>query len=51
MQVIKLNGDHLTFKGRVHGSVGIEYRIEYDKTAFQVDITANMYIPKKIGTC
>ena len=37
MQVIKLNGDHLTFKGRVHGSVGIEYRIEYDKTAFQVE--------------
>lgn len=29
MQVIKLNGDHLTFKGRVHGSVGIKYRIEY----------------------
>ena len=28
MQVIKLNGDHLTFKGRVYGSVGIEYRIE-----------------------
>ena len=37
MQVIKLNGDHLTFKGRVYGSVGIEYRIEYDKTAFQVE--------------
>ena len=37
MQVIKLNGDHLTFKSRVHGSVGIEYRIEYDKTAFQVE--------------
>ena len=37
MQVIKLNGDHLTFKGRVYGSVGIEYRIEYDKTAFHVE--------------
>ena len=37
MQVIKLNGDHLTFKGRVHGSVGIEYRIEYDKTAFRME--------------
>lgn len=37
MQVIKLNDDHLTFKGRVYGSVGIEYRIEYDKTAFQVE--------------
>lgn len=37
MQVIKLNGGHLTFNGRVYGSVGIEYRIEYDKTAFQVE--------------
>lgn len=37
MQVIKLNGNHLTFNGRVYGSVGIEYRIEYDKTAFQVE--------------
>ena len=37
MQVIKLNGDHLTFKGRVYGSVGIEYRIVYDKSAFQVE--------------
>ena len=36
MQVIKINGDHLTFKGRVYGSVGIEYRIEYDKTALHV---------------
>ena len=34
MQIIKLNGEHLTFKGRVYGSVGIEYRIEYDETAF-----------------
>ena len=37
MQVIKLNSEHLTFKGRVYGSVGIEYRIEYDKTAFLVE--------------
>lgn len=51
MQVIKLNGDHLTFKGRVYGSVGIEYRIEYEKLLFKLNITANMYIPKKIGTC
>lgn len=29
MQVIKLNGEHLTFKGRIYGSVGVEYRIEY----------------------
>ena len=37
MKVIKLNSEHLTFKGRVYGSVGIEYRIEYDKTAFRVE--------------
>jgi hypothetical protein len=37
MQVIKLNDGHLTFKGRVYGSVGIEYRIEYDKTAFRME--------------
>ncbi len=37
MQVIKFNCNHLTFKGRVHGSVGIEYRIEYDKTAFRME--------------
>lgn len=37
MQVIKLNGGHLTFKGTVYGSVGIEYRIEYDKTAFRME--------------
>ena len=45
MQVIKLNGDHLTFKGRVYGSVGIEYRIEYDKTAFQVEPKIRNYHP------
>ena len=44
MQVIKLNGDYLTFKGRVHGSVGIEYRIEYDKTAFQVEYNLRICI-------
>ena len=37
MQVIKLNGEHLTFKGRVYGSVGIEYRIGYDETAFHME--------------
>lgn len=51
MQVIKLNSDHLTFKGRVHGSVGIEYRIEYDKTAFQVEYNCEYVYSKKIGTC
>ena len=36
-QTIKLDGEHLTFKGNVHVSVGKEYRIEYDKTAFRVE--------------
>ena len=48
MQVIKLNGDHLTFKGRVYGSVGIEYRIEYDKTAFQVEYNCEYVYSKGI---
>lgn len=47
MQVIKLNGEHLTFKGRVHGSVGIEYRIEYDKTAFQVEYNCEYVYSKE----
>lgn len=47
MQVIKLNGDHLTFKGRVYGSVGIEYRIEYDKTAFQVEYNCEYVYSKE----
>lgn len=45
MQVIKLNGDHLTFKGRVYGSVGIEYS-KYD--ICMVDMK-NMLLGKK--TC
>ena len=49
MQVIKLNGEHLTFKGRVHGSVGIEYRIEYDKTAFHVEYSCKYVHPVKEG--
>ena len=47
MQVIKLNGEHLTFKGRVYGSVGIEYRIEYDKTAFQVQYNCEYVYSKE----
>ena len=47
MQVIKLNVDHLTFKGRVYGSVGIEYRIEYDKTAFQVEYNCEYVYSKE----
>lgn len=43
----KLNGDHLTFKGRVYGSVGIEYRIEYDKTAFQVEYNCEYVYSKE----
>ena len=51
MQVIKLNGDHLTFKGRVYGSVGIEYRIEYDKTAFQVEYNCEYVYSKHVRWC
>ena len=47
MQVIKLNGEHLTFKGRVYSSVGIEYRIEYDKTAFQVEYNHEYALSKE----
>lgn len=47
MQVIKLNGEHLTFKGRVYGSVGIQYRIEYDKTAFQVEYNHEYVLSKE----
>ena len=50
MQVIKLNGDHLTFKGRVYGSVGIEYRIEYDKTAFHVEYNCE-YVYSNVRWC
>lgn len=49
MQVIKLNGDHLTFKGRVHGSVGIEYRIEYNKTAFRMEYNYKYVHSEKEG--
>ncbi len=49
MQVIKLNGDHLTFKGRVHGSVGIEYSIEYDKAAFRMEYGHKYSHPVKDG--
>lgn len=47
MQVIKLNGVHLTFKGRVYGSVGTEYRIEYDKTAFRMEYNREYVYPKE----
>lgn len=47
MQVIKLNGGHLTFNGKVYGSVGIEYRIEYDKTAFQVEYNHEYVLSKE----
>ena len=47
MHVIKLNGNHLTFNGRVYGSVGIEYRIEYDKTAFQVEYNCEYVYSKE----
>ena len=42
-QTIKLDGEHLTFKGNVHVSVGKEYRIEYDKTAFRVEYSCKYF--------
>ena len=48
-QTIKLDGEHLTFKGKVHGSVGKEYRIEYDKTAFRVEYSCKYLHPIESG--
>lgn len=45
-QTIKLDGEHLTFKGYVHVSVGKEYRIEYDKTAFRVEYSCKYFHPE-----
>ena len=45
-QTIKLDGEHLTFKGNVHVSVGKEYRIEYDKTAFRVEYSCKYFHPE-----
>lgn len=48
-QTIKLDGEHLTFKGNVHVSVGKEYRIEYDKTAFRVEYSCKYLHPLESG--
>ena len=48
-QIIKLNSEHLTFKGNVHVSVGKEYRIEYDKTAFRVEYSCKYLHPLESG--
>ena len=48
-QTIKLDGEHLTFKGKVHVSVGKEYRIEYDKTAFRVEYSCKYLHPIESG--
>ena len=48
-QTIKLDGEHLTFKGKVHVSVGKEYRIEYDKTAFRVEYSCKYLHPLESG--
>ena len=48
-QTIKLDGEHLTFKGEVHVSVGKEYRIEYDKTAFRVEYSCKYLHPLESG--
>ena len=48
-QTIKLDGEHLTLKGNVHVSVGKEYRIEYDKTAFHVEYSCKYFHPLESG--
>ena len=48
-QTIKLDGEHLTFKGKVHVSIGKEYRIEYDKTAFRVEYSCKYLHPLESG--
>lgn len=48
-QTIKLDGEHLTFKEKVHVSVGKEYRIEYDKTAFRVEYSCKYLHPLESG--
>ena len=48
-QTIKLDGEHLTFKGEFHVSVGKEYRIEYDKTAFRVEYSCKYLHPLESG--
>ena len=48
-QTIKLDGEHLTFKGEVHVSVGKEYRIDYDKTAFRVEYSCKYLHPLESG--
>lgn len=43
----------LTYKGKIHGSVGVTYYIEYDTTAFQLKKNIEYNTPKemKIGNC
>lgn len=48
-QTIKLDGEYLTFKEEVHVSVGKEYRIEYDKTAFRVEYSCKYLHPLESG--
>lgn len=44
-------GEHLAFEGRVYGSVGIEYRVECDETAFKVEYSRRYLHPEKMPFC
>lgn len=50
MLVVKV-GESLVFEGRVCGSVGVEYRVECDETAFSVEYGSRYLDPKRAFLC
>lgn len=50
MLVVKF-GESLVFEGRVCGSVGVEYRVECDETAFSVECSRRFLNPQKAFYC
>lgn len=50
MLTVKIS-DYLAFEGRVYGSVGIEYRVECDETAFKVEYGCRYLHPEKMSFC
>lgn len=52
MKIINKN-HHLTFTGKVHGSVGIGYRLECDECAFTIERRFCYLYPDKVsaGLC
>ena len=41
----------MTFEGRVYGSVGIEYRVECDETAFKVEYSRRYLYSERSSLC